>query len=230
MINNLFSDFCWFIDIKKKKKPLENALQIQYLVDKTGEEEGGNGVVRVQAINTFTRPMAADERSGDPLYFNIEFFHLLKMVTINQWILALTWEESMNKLAPKSASLLGGYILYYEKILDTVMGSGNVEILEKWMEIESKSNGKHMPRMTYSKEKDRDRHGVDVRTVLDFWNLKMVYEMEDLRKINEKDKKKIFSEVKKWLSDQCKKNQEIQRKGKVLTGELSVLENTYYIY
>ncbi len=222
MANKLFPDFCWFIDIKKKKKPLENALQIQYLVKKIEEKEGGKGVVQVQAINTFIGAKTADEQSGAPLYFKIEDFDLLKMVTMKQWLLALTWEGCMKKLPAKSASLLGGYILYYEKILDIVMGSGNVEILKKWLEIEFKSDGKQMELKAYSPEKDRDWHQwhremENIWAVLDFWNLGMAYKMEDPRKMDKKRRNKVLLEVKKWLSGQREN----------LAGEFLLFESEY---
>jgi hypothetical protein len=219
MVNRLFDDFDFFIDIKKRKKYLQNALQIQYIVERIGED-GENGSTWVQAINTFATH-TKEKQSGDPVHFKREYFDLLKIATIKQWILALTWEECIKELPSESASLLGGYILYYEKILDIVMESGKVEILEKWLEIELVLGGKHVEKHNSQGRKVDWNGGLEgIRDVVDFWNLGQLYKLKDPRGMSKRDKKKVFLEVKNWLKDQWK-----EIKGKDMedfSGELSL--------
>lgn len=201
MVNSLFPDFQWFIDFKKKKRSIENAIQIQYLVEKVGDR------VQVQAINTFSR--GKDARSGAPVFFNLKDFDLLKLCTMKQWALALTWEGFMKKLHPKSLSLLAGYILYYEKILDDVMETGNMEILEKWFEIEIFLSGRHMEDLHPEDAGEENAMEMDrVEVILSSWNMGSLFEITDTRNMDGETKEGVFFSVKKWLRGQWEKNEE----------------------
>ncbi len=200
MLKKIFSDFHWFIDVQKNRTLIQEAVQIQYLVEK-----GKDGKVQVQAINTFCRKR--DKRSGDPLYFNMEHFELLRMCTMNQWILALAWEGCMKKLQPKSASLLGGYILYYEKILDDVMESQNLILLDRWLEIETNFGGIHVEKI----QDECGEHGGGMNIIQDVLNSRDMsgsYKITDPRKMDRKQREQVFGAVVKWLLDQCKKIEE----------------------
>ncbi len=200
MVNILFPDFLWFTNIKKKKVSIDRAVQIQYLVEK-----GKDGEVWVHAINIFKR--GKDQRSGDPLSFNIQDYPLLKACTMKQWVLALTWEGCVGKLPSKSVSLLGGYLLYYEKILDEVMESEDVENLKKWLDIEYNSGGRHMDDVENGSG-DCIGEMEKIGAVLKLWNMGTLYEMTDPREMDGNTKEEILGAVEKWLLDQCDKNEE----------------------
>lgn len=70
------------------------------------------------------------------IFLDVRVYHPLRLYIL-PWILGSLWYESIRgnyELNPRLPRLLGGYIFFYERILDQMTLDSNDELLEKFAE------------------------------------------------------------------------------------------------
>jgi len=184
----LFPNHNWtpFLKSKTVKCSINLAVQIQYIVKNSDQQ------TIIQGFNIFS-----GFNSGPHLQFDIQHFPLLKLVTIKQWILAITYEKQKNTLESRYLSLLSGYILYYEKVLDRVV-DGEIELR---MEIEHSCGGVHTSAQNIVDlgEQEWDMEEC-IKASASSWSIGNIYRMHDPTKASKHQIDKVVKKVLHWLS------------------------------